>query len=313
MGAAELRAWPLGEVPRNSQPERPPGRTTGRCARVPRLLGDWHDQGRSGGPHRAQDIMAPRGTPVLAPVAARVVRSSADTGPQPNGGHGVSLVTQQGSRVSLLHFDRPPVVHAGDRVEVGQLLGVVGNTGARASTTCPHLHIEMVSGGEHVNLYSRLLELQVMARAQATEATQPARDAIRAMQVRAQGWYREMRPRMTRAEREQFQRGVVTAYSVALRIAQRTDADSQRDAMGRAVAATQVWERLNTELGSTSRIVTAPFTVAQNAAYEAAQNAARAAQALRAELPTLAASAGVGVVFTALVGLYLLSEIAKGR
>lgn len=277
------------------------------------MLADWHERGRAGGPHHAQDIMAPRGTPILSPVAGRVARSSTDTGPQPSGGHGVSLITRRGSRVSLLHFDAAPLVHAGDRVTVGQQLGVVGNTGARASTTCPHLHIEMVSGGQPVNLYSRLLELQEMARLQAHTATQPQRDAISGLLTRARAYYQQMRSRMTSAERERFSREVVQGYRVALAIAQRTDATSQRDAMGRTVAATQVWDQLNNELGSATRIATAPFTVAQTAASDAAQSAASAVDAVRAELPNIALAGSAGMVIAALMGLWLLSKLGSVR
>jgi len=223
----------------------------------------------------------------------------------------VSIVTARGSRVSLLHFNAPPVVREGETVTLGQRIGVVGNTGARASRTCPHLHIEMVSGGEPVNLYSRLLELQEMARSQAIESTQPARDAISGLQTRSRAWYADMRSRMTRAERETFQRQVVTQYGVALRIAQRTDPASQRDAMGRAVAATQVWSRLNAELGSVTRLATSPFTVAQNAAYEAAEEAVEAAEAVRAQLPGVAVAAASGMVIAALAGLWLLSKVTR--
>lgn len=148
-----LTRWPLGEaaatVTQLPSRERP-------CSPYVALLGDWHDAPRGGGrPHYAQDIMAPRGTPVLAPCSGRVRFS----GWGPVAGYQVQL-TSQGGTVQLSHFDTQPVVEEGDQVEPGELLGYVGNTGNRASRTCPHLHIGVKdSRRQPVNIYSELVAL----------------------------------------------------------------------------------------------------------------------------------------------------------
>ena len=120
-----------------------------------RLLGDWHEASRSGGAaHNAQDIFAPIGTPVLSPIDG-VVEFSGNT---PNGGNNVRI--RKGRlTVQLSHFDRTPSVQAGERVRAGQLVGYVGNTGARASRTCAHLHIGARDAGRAVNLYPELITM----------------------------------------------------------------------------------------------------------------------------------------------------------
>lgn len=120
------------------------------------LLGDWHDAGRGEQRHEAQDIMAPRGTPVLSPVRGTV----AFVGETTQGGYNVRLRTTSGT-VQLSHFDAPPMVEQGERVTVGQQLGVVGNSGQRASRTCPHLHIGARDRqGRAINLYDELRALR---------------------------------------------------------------------------------------------------------------------------------------------------------
>lgn len=68
---------------------------------------------------------------------------------------------------------------------------------------------------------------------------------------------------------------------------------------------------MNAELGSVARLATSPFTVAQNAAYEAAEEAVEAAEAVRAQLPGVAVAAAGGMVIAALAGLWLLSKVTR--
>lgn len=149
--SAYLDVWPLGEASTQRQP-RPGG---GMCMARIRLLGDWHAASRSGGTaHHAQDIFAPPGTPVKAPISGRVEFA----GQTPNGGNNVRI--RKGNvTVQLSHFRDAPRVHAGDTVRAGDVVGVVGNTGARASRTCSHLHIGVRDRGRAVNIYPELVAL----------------------------------------------------------------------------------------------------------------------------------------------------------
>jgi len=108
---------------------------------------DWPVQGRVSGvygsqrvyngtpksPHSGLDVAAAKGTPVRAPAAGIVTLAEPDlylTGGTVllDHGHGVSS--------NFLHFSRIDV-HVGDRVEKGQVLGLVGATGR---ATGPHMH-----------------------------------------------------------------------------------------------------------------------------------------------------------------------------
>jgi murein DD-endopeptidase MepM/ murein hydrolase activator NlpD len=84
-------------------------------------------------PHSGLDIAAPKGTPVHAPAAGIVIFADPDlylTGGTVliDHGHGVSS--------SFLHLSRIDV-KVGDRVEQGQVFGLVGATGR---ATGPHMH-----------------------------------------------------------------------------------------------------------------------------------------------------------------------------
>ncbi|MFP6627834.1 MAG: M23 family metallopeptidase [Myxococcota bacterium] len=89
--------------------------------------------------------------PVYAPCAGELLsvadgieeRSPPDSSPGPPVGNHVSIACQ-GATVLLAHLQPGSVlVEAGQRVEVGEPIGVVGNSG---NTTEPHLHIHAVDG-----------------------------------------------------------------------------------------------------------------------------------------------------------------------
>ena len=154
-----LTAWPLGTPPpADAREPRPSGH--GFCTARVRLTGDWHDAPRGNGPHLAQDIFAPRGTPILAPIMGRV-EAAHET---PNAGWNVRLRGVD-TRITLAHMDGPPLVSRDEVVQVGTQLGVVGNTGRRARTTCPHLHIQAsaVRSRQAINLYDDLVALMPSA------------------------------------------------------------------------------------------------------------------------------------------------------
>jgi peptidoglycan LD-endopeptidase LytH len=100
---------------------------------VQSAFGAGRDSGRRR--HEGIDIFAARGTPVVAAADGWITRQTSNR----LGGKVVWLFAP-GSRVSLYyaHLDSQ-AVQPGDRVETGDVVGYVGNTG-NARTTAPHLH-----------------------------------------------------------------------------------------------------------------------------------------------------------------------------
>ena len=93
---------------------------------------DYGDPRSGGRHHQGNDIMAPRGTPAVAPVAgsARGHNSSL-------GGISYYLVGDDGNTYFGTHLDR---LSGNDgRVQAGEVLGYVGTTG-NAPENAPHLH-----------------------------------------------------------------------------------------------------------------------------------------------------------------------------
>jgi len=88
--------------------------------------------------HNGVDLFAPRGTPVVAPVAGLVSRY-----PNPSGGKAFELHGNDGIHFYGAHLDR---YGESGYVAAGTVIGYVGNTGD-AITTSPHLHFEMHSAG----------------------------------------------------------------------------------------------------------------------------------------------------------------------
>ncbi len=100
-------------------------------------LRDTYDEARSGGrPHDAIDILAPRGTPVLAAVDG-TIRKLFTSKP---GGLTIYEFDESGTFVYYYaHLDRYASIREGDRVHCGDVIGYVGTTGNAAANT-PHLH-----------------------------------------------------------------------------------------------------------------------------------------------------------------------------
>jgi murein DD-endopeptidase MepM/ murein hydrolase activator NlpD len=92
--------------------------------------------------HEGVDIFARRGTPVLAAAPGRAYRIGIT-----NLGGKVVWVRDDihNARVYYAHLDSQAVVD-GERIEVGDTLGFVGNTG-NARTTPPHLHFGVYRSG----------------------------------------------------------------------------------------------------------------------------------------------------------------------
>ncbi|WP_230392025.1 peptidoglycan DD-metalloendopeptidase family protein [Pontibacter sp. FD36] len=107
-----------------------PGKSSRHIASI---WGDPRDAGARS--HEGIDIFAPRGTPVIASVDGVVSRVNET----PRGGKVIWLSDMnRGQNLYYAHLDQQ-LVTAGQRVSVGDTLGLVGNTG-NARGTGPHLH-----------------------------------------------------------------------------------------------------------------------------------------------------------------------------
>ncbi|MFL5616914.1 MAG: M23 family metallopeptidase [Gemmatimonadaceae bacterium] len=105
-------------------------------------LSDTFDEGREGGRvHRALDILAPRGTPVLAADDGRLLRVR----PNALGGNTVYATDPQGRVVYYYaHLDAyQPGLVEGATIARGDVLGTVGTTGNAPKDT-PHLHFQVM-------------------------------------------------------------------------------------------------------------------------------------------------------------------------
>jgi murein DD-endopeptidase MepM/ murein hydrolase activator NlpD len=93
--------------------------------------------------HKGLDFSAPRGTPVYATGDGRVSMAyfSGSYGNVVYVDHGFDFETR------YAHLNRF-IVHQGEFVKRGQIIGYVGNTGISAS---PHLHYEVLVNGSHTN------------------------------------------------------------------------------------------------------------------------------------------------------------------
>lgn len=108
----------------------------------PNQLTDTYNARRSGGrPHHALDIMARRGTPVLAADDGVVRRISTNA----LGGRTVYVVDHEQRFVHYYaHLDAyARGLREGDRVRKGEQLGTVGSTG-NADRNAPHLHYQLL-------------------------------------------------------------------------------------------------------------------------------------------------------------------------
>ena len=153
-----LSYQPPGEVPDRAQPRS----SGGRYCPVdgdPSFIDDWHFP-RGGGSrlHMGNDVFAPRGTPIRA-IDDATIEYAAYVG---LGGLSVAYTTDSGEYWYLTHNDwNRPDLEAGTRVEAGEEIARVGNTG-NARTTPPHAHIEHRPSGRgttRVNPYPTLVEL----------------------------------------------------------------------------------------------------------------------------------------------------------
>lgn len=148
----------------------------------------WDSWGapRSGGRrHAGTDIMAPRGTPILA-VADGVV---ADFGKARLSGYYIRLDHGGGWRTSYMHLNNDtlgtddgaggiwtavhPLLTIGSEVTAGQVIGYVGDSG-NAEGTQPHTHFEISFDGTKLNPYPYLRDVWHRERRSPTCGVEPA-------------------------------------------------------------------------------------------------------------------------------------------
>lgn len=108
----------------------------------PRSLRNTYHEARNGGRiHMATDILAMRGTPVLAASDGRIIKLA-------NGGAGgITLYIADASGRYLHYYGHlegyAPDVKEGLEVKEGQVIGFVGTTG-NAPPNTPHLHYQVM-------------------------------------------------------------------------------------------------------------------------------------------------------------------------
>ncbi len=96
----------------------------------------------SGRTHEGEDIMATKGTPIVSPTAAVVIRTDYGAGE----GNAVYTANPGGETFIYYHLDRfAEGIVAGQVLSRGDLIGYVGNTGDAAGGAA-HLHFEIRIG-----------------------------------------------------------------------------------------------------------------------------------------------------------------------
>jgi len=127
----------------------------------PHGLVDNYREARSGHPHEALDIIAPRGTPVVAAGDGRVVKLFLS---KPGGITLYEFDPEERYAYYYAHLDRyAPGIAEGTKVKRGDVIGYVGSTG-NALASAPHLHFAIFRlgperqwwKGEPVNPYPYL-------------------------------------------------------------------------------------------------------------------------------------------------------------
>lgn len=148
---------------------QPPGATTTTLVTPPPVDGKtcpvngavsfrdtWGAPRSNGRTHQGVDMIAARGTPLVA-IESGVVSRIGNGG---LGGKTVWLRSDTGHSYYYAHLDGWAAgLSTGDRLDVGELLGYNGNTG-NAIYTVPHLHFEYhPNGGSAVNPYPLVADL----------------------------------------------------------------------------------------------------------------------------------------------------------
>ncbi len=117
-------------------------------------VNSWGAPRPDGRTHKGTDIMASRGTTLVACVSGTITKVNPyDTG---DGGRTIYLRGANGTVYYYAHMDTiASGIRAGSYVSAGTYVGTVGSTG-NASANAPHLHLGMIVGGVYVNPYATL-------------------------------------------------------------------------------------------------------------------------------------------------------------
>ncbi len=111
-------------------------------------FGDPRDGGTR--THQGEDIMAPKGAPIVSPTEAVVIR----TGDGDSSGLYVTTANPGGERFVYMHLSEI-LVRGGEVLDEGEIIGLVGNTG-NASGGLPHLHFEIRDGRDALDPFPRI-------------------------------------------------------------------------------------------------------------------------------------------------------------
>jgi murein DD-endopeptidase MepM/ murein hydrolase activator NlpD len=117
---------------------------------TPDKLSDNFNDSRGGRPHGALDIMAPRGTEVIAASAGTVEKLFQSV---PGGNTIYIRSPDRGTIYYYAHLDHYAVgLKEGQTVQRGQVIAAVGSTGD-ASPEAPHLHFEVMKTSPDAKWY----------------------------------------------------------------------------------------------------------------------------------------------------------------
>ncbi len=112
---------------------------------------------RFGHVHAGQDIFAAKGTPLVAVTDGVVTASASEDHPFSSGrGNYIAIYDRDADRsYAYLHLLDPSPLRAGDKVEAGQVIGLMGCTGSCYGV---HLHFEIRQGRATVRSDSRAID-----------------------------------------------------------------------------------------------------------------------------------------------------------
>jgi murein DD-endopeptidase MepM/ murein hydrolase activator NlpD len=150
---ADVAALIIGlQAGRSAEPPRPVNPVTAPVDYGTAINGFGNERGR---PHEGQDMFAPEGTPVVSPTATEVLETGTDGGR----GNWAALWDPAAKHTYVyMHMSQPADFAAGEELDAGQRVGLLGCTG---SCDGAHLHFEIREGkSPYANPIDPLPELQ---------------------------------------------------------------------------------------------------------------------------------------------------------